>query len=101
MENANEALMAKVAAKATGPKRYLAIPERNATGKKTMQKVTVETSTGAATSDAPLSAASKGSRPSSTWRTIASTTTIDWSIRMPMTKARPPMVIAFSVAPQK
>ena len=77
------------------------MPERKVTGKKTMQKVMVETSTGMATSWVPVSAAAKGSSPSSMCRTIDSTTTIDWSINIPITSARPPRVIALKVAPEK
>ena len=66
-----------------------------------MAKVMVATSMGRATSAVPSLAACWGDFPMWAWRTTFSKTTIDWSTRIPMAKARPPSVIALIVSPVK
>ena len=94
-----EAAIDNTTASARALNRYLATPNRNMTGKNTMQVVMVEASTGSATSSAPSRAACIGSLPCSRWRLMFSSTTTESSTRRPIARAKPPRVMMLIVEP--
>ena len=91
--------MASTTASASALNRYLATPKRNITGKNTMMVVSVEASTGSATSSAPSCAACVGLLPASRCRLMFSSTTTESSTSRPMASAKPPSVITLIVDP--
>src|SRR5580692_4484462 len=75
---------------ASGVKMYLLIPDKNVTGKNTMDVVDVAASTASATSMPPFSAASRGATPISIKRKMFSSTTTESSINREKASANPP-----------
>ncbi len=75
---------------AWSPKSCPAIPSTKTIGTKTQIVVNVEAITARATSLAPASAAASSPIPSSRFRWIASSTTIELSTRRPIPRVRPP-----------
>ena len=71
-------------------KMYLLTPERNVTGKNTIDVVDVAASTASETSIPPFSAASRGGTPISMKRKIFSSTTTESSISRENASASPP-----------
>ena len=65
------------------------MPPVNASGMKTAARITATLTTGAVTSFIAARVASRGERPSSMWRSTASTTTIASSTTSPMASTRP------------
>src|SRR5580692_2594471 len=74
----------------SGVKMYLLIPDKNDTGKKTIDVVEVAASTARETSMPPCSAASRGGTPISIKRKIFSSTTTESSIKREKANASPP-----------
>src|SRR5208282_3777691 len=97
IETRYDAAIDNTTASASELNRYLATPNRNMTGKKTMQVVNVDARTGSATSSAPSRAATCGSLPSARWRLIFSSTTTESSTSRPIASANPPSVITLMV----
>lgn len=75
------------------------MPLRKTIGRNTTTVVTVAASTGIATSSAASMAAVRGALPMSRCRCVFSTTTMESSTSRPITSAKPPSVIRFSVCP--
>src|ERR1700753_4127668 len=75
---------------ASGVKMYLLTPERNVTGKNTIDVVDVAASTASDTSIPPFSAASHGGVPIAMKRKIFSSTTTESSISRENASASPP-----------
>ena len=72
---------------------YLLIPERNVTGKKTIEVVEVAARTARDTSMPPFSAATLGGSPISMKRKIFSSTTTESSINREKASASPPRIM--------
>src|SRR6202034_1717724 len=85
-----DAKMETTTPSASGVKMYLLIPERNVTGKNTMDVVEVAARTASDTSIPPFSAASRGGTPISIKRKIFSSTTTESSISRENASASPP-----------
>src|ERR1700721_4601720 len=85
--------------KARGVNMYLLIPERNVTGKKTIEVVEVAARTARDTSMPPFSAASLGGSPISMKRKIFSSTTTESSIRREKASASPPRIMVLIEPP--
>ena len=65
------------------------MPEMKMVGMKTAARISASETTGPATSSMALMAASLGFKPSSIWRSVASTTTIASSTTSPMASTKP------------
>ena len=76
-------------------------PPMNSTGTNTATVVNVDAVMAVATSPLPSTAARFGSRPSSRWRKMFSSTTIELSTNMPTPSASPPKLTVLSVKPLK
>src|SRR5580693_590326 len=96
-----EANMESTTPSPSGVKMYLLMPERNATGKNTMEVVEVAARTASATSMPPFSAASRGGVPISIKRKMFSSTTTESSIMRDMVNASPPRSIVLMEPPIK
>src|SRR5580693_4804461 len=85
-----EANMDNTTPSASGVKMYLLTPERNATGKNTIDVVEVAARTASDTSMPPFSAASRGGVPISIKRKMFSSTTTESSMSREKASAKPP-----------
>src|ERR1700728_3554396 len=94
-----EAKMESTTPSPSGVNMYLLMPERNATGKNTMEVVEVAASTASATSMPPFSAASRGGVPISIKRKMFSSTTTESSINREKGSASPPRIIVLMDPP--
>src|ERR1700739_3525695 len=90
-----EAKMERTTPSPSGVKMYLLMPERNATGKNTMEVVEVAARTARATSMPPFSAASRGGVPISIKRKMFSRTTTESSIQREKAHASPARIHGF------
>src|ERR1700722_1034800 len=95
-----EAKIDNTTPRASGVKIYLLTPERNVTGKKTIDVVEVAARTASETSIPPFSAASRGGTPISMKRKMFSSTTTESSISRENARARPPSNIVLIDPPR-
>ena len=91
--------MATAMVSPSGAKRKRETPVKKSTNTKTITVVTVEASTGAATSRAPSSAACSADFPSRWWRWTFSSTTMASSTSRPTARDSPPRVKTLRVWP--
>ncbi len=100
-DNTYEASSENTTDSASGVNRYLETPNRNVTGKNTMQIASVAMVRGRATSREPSRMATVSGLPSVRLRWMFSTATVASSTRMPVASASPPSVIRLMVLPVK
>ena len=97
----SEAICEKTTAKARSPNICPATPSTNTIGKNTATVVSVEATTGIATSLVPRTIDRNGSSPSSRHRNTLSKTTMALSTRLPTPSASPPSEMMLSVIPER